>query len=316
MRAPFTSLPLQTLYMFGPEMREKAEGLLGGERFDLIHVQLVRMAPIGACVDSIPKVMDFIDALSLNMVRRSRRQRGPMAWITAMEARRVQDYERLLTQQYDQLIVSSPLDRAAIGDYDNIRVIPNGVSTEEFPFVDGERKPGMIVFTGRMGYFPNADAAVWFAQQVFPLIRHKVPHARFSVVGADPTPEVHALARRAGVSVEGYVSSIQCYLHQATIAVAPMWAGSGMQFKVIEAMCSGTPVVATPYALGGIEAVDGEHLLVAEDAESFAAQVLRLLTDKELRRELACSARRLVEEKYTWERSVAMLEDVYRLAVS
>jgi len=314
-RAPFTSLPLQTLYLFSPGTRVKARQLLERELFDLVHVQLVRMAPVGACMDGIPKVMDFIDALSLNMSRRSQRERGLMAWVMSMEAQRVHHYERELTQQYDQLVVSSPLDRDAIGDYDNIHVIPNGVSIEEFPFVDGERASDAIIFTGRMGYFPNADAAVWFARQVLPLVRRRLPHVQFSIVGADPTPEVQALAREPCVSVAGYVSSIQRYLHQATIAVAPMWAGSGMQFKVIEAMCSGTPVVATPYALGGIEACHGEHLLVGEDAESFADQVVRLLEDRELRHHLAYSARRLVEAKYTWERAVAMLEDVYSLAL-
>jgi glycosyltransferase involved in cell wall biosynthesis len=89
-----------------------------------------------------------------------------------------------------------------------------------------------------------------------------------------------------------------------------------MQFKVIEAMASGAPVVATPYALGGLEAVDGEHLLVAHDAESFAECVVRLLRNPELRRQLAMNARKLVEEKYAWEQTVEQLEAVYGLAVS
>jgi glycosyltransferase involved in cell wall biosynthesis len=238
-----------------------------------------------------------------------------MAWIMALEARRLCHYERQLAHQYDQLTVSSSLDRDAIGSYDNIHVIPNGVDIEKFPFVEGERKSALIAFTGRMGYFPNADAAIWFADKVFPSVRQQLPQAQFFVVGADPTPEVQSLAQRPGVSVTGYVSSIQDYLHEATIAVAPMQAGSGMQFKVIEAMCCGAPIVATSYALGGIKARDGEHLLIAKSSDIFAEQVVRLLQDVDLQRHLAYNARRLVEEKYTWERAVAMLEDVYRLAL-
>jgi sugar transferase (PEP-CTERM/EpsH1 system associated) len=302
---------MQTLYLFDPKIRKKAQQLLKREIFDLIHVQLVRMAPVVENLGEIPKVMDYIDALSLNMARRSQRERGPIAWIMDLESRRLRDYERELTRQYDQLVVSSSLDRNTIGDYNNLHVIPNGVNVDDFPFVEHERKQDMIVFTGRMGYFPNADAAIWFVEEVFPLIRNQFSEAKFFVVGADPTPEVQALARQTDISVTGYVPSIQNYLHHSTVAVAPMQSGSGMQFKVIEAMCCGTPIVATPYALGGIEACDGEHLLVAKDAESFAEQVIRLLKDRGLQHHLAQNARQLVEENYTWERTVKMLESVY-----
>jgi glycosyltransferase involved in cell wall biosynthesis len=94
-----------------------------------------------------------------------------------------------------------------------------------------------------------------------------------------------------------------------------MQAGSGIQNKVLEAMACGTPVVATPYALGGIEVCDGEHLLVAKDADVFAQQVIRLLQDRGLQRNLAQNARRLVEYKYSWDHAVDMLESVYRRAV-
>lgn len=313
-QAPFTSLPLQTLYVFDARIREKVQKLLEKETFDVIHVQLVRMAPIADYVGDMPKVLDFIDALSLNMARRSRREHGFLAWLMNKEAQRVHHYEQALIRQYDQLLVSSPVDRDVIGDYDNIHVIPNGVNIADFPFIENRREPGKIVFTGRMGYFPNADAAIWFTEQVLPLIRQQMPQAQFFIVGADPTPEVRTLAQQPGVFVTGYVADLPDYLHRATVAVAPLRAGSGMQFKVIEAMCCGTPVVATPYALGGIEAVHGQNLLIAEDAKSFAEQVVRLLNDKALQHSLAYNARRLVEEKYTWERTVTMLENVYCLA--
>lgn len=310
-QTPFTSLPLQTLYFFDPRFRQRVNSLFQQQAFDLIHVQLVRMAPVVDGLGDIPKVMDLIDALSLNMDRRVQRERGPKAWIAASEARRLQRYERMLTRQYDQLVVSSPLDRDAVGNYSNVHVISNGVDTEAYPFVQDGRESGTIVFTGRMGYFPNADAAIWFATAVFPLVRRQMPQAQFLIVGASPTRAVRQLGRLQGVVVTGYVPSIQDYLAQATVAVAPMRAGSGMQFKVLEAMSSGAPVVATPYALGGIEVQDGEHLLVAQDAETFAEQVIRMFQDQALRRRLTCSARWLVEERYTWERSVAMLEAVY-----
>lgn len=232
-----------------------------------------------------------------------------------IESRRVRKYERALTRQYDRLVVSSPLDRNVIGEYANIHVVRNGINLSDHPFTENGRDPGSIVFTGRMGYFPNADAAIWFATNVFPLVRSKAPDAQFFVVGADPTPEVQNLAQQPGVVVTGYVDRIQDYLAKAMVAVAPMQGGSGMQFKVLEAMCSGAPVVATPFALGGIEIVDGEHLLVAQSAEAFAVHTIELLQNQTLQTRVARHARQLVEENYSWEQSVAMLENVYRLAI-
>jgi sugar transferase (PEP-CTERM/EpsH1 system associated) len=314
-RFPFSALPIQTLYFCPPAMQKQVQCLLQETTYDLIHVQLARMAPVADGLGNVAKVLDFIDAVSLNMHRRAIQERGPMKWLLRLEARRMAHYERELIFSFDQQVVSSPLDKKAIGAYESLHVIPNGVDVEDFRYSEDERENNVIVFTGRMGYFPNADAAVYFATRVFPLIQQQEPNARFLIVGADPPRRVRRLARLPGVEVTGYVYRIQDYLVRASVAVAPMQAGSGIQNKVLEAMASGTPVVATPNALGGIEAQEDEHVLVAGDAEALAEQVMRLLKDPSLRLRLAHNARRLMEDKYTWERSLAMLEEVYRLAI-
>jgi len=313
--SPFTHLPLQTLFFFDPRFRQRVQTLLGETSFDLVHVQLVRMAPAVDGLDVFPKVLDLIDALSLNWYRRARQERILLAWIAKLEAKRLQRYERTLDSRFDRLIVSSPVDKEFIGPYENLHVIPNGVDIERFPFIEDGREPYTVIFTGRMGYFPNADAAVYFATEVFPLVRQRMTEAHLIIVGADPPRRVQKLAEMPCIEVTGCVPRLQDYLARAAVAVAPMRAGSGMQFKVIEAMASGVPVVATPYGLGGIEAVPEQHLLVAEGAKAFAEQVVRLLKDQDLGQHLAREARRLVEEKYTWQRSVAMLEAVYEQAM-
>ena len=312
--APFTGLPLQTLFFFDARSRERVQALLRETSFDLVHVQLVRMAPVADGLGDIPTVLDFIDALSLNWYRRARQERIPFSWIVGQEARRLEHYERALVTRFDRLIVSSPVDREAIGPYENLHVIPNGVDVDHFSFVEDGREPYTIMFTGRMAYFPNAGAAIWFVTQVFPLIRRQAPAARFVIAGAEPPRQVRKLGRLDGLEVTGYVPDLHQLLARAAVAVAPMQAGSGIQNKVLEAMSSGTPLVVTPHALGGIEARDGEHLLVAQDPETFARQVIRLFNDAPLACRLARNARRLVEEKYTWERSAAMLQEVYHLA--
>lgn len=311
----FSSLPLQTLYYCDSHIQQKVRHLLHEEPVDLVHVQMARMGSVIEGWDDAPKVLDLIDALSLNWQRRSQREQWPRSWAILFEAKRLRDYERRLTQQFDKLIVSSSLDKQYIGIYDNIYVVPNGVDTMAIPFVENGRESGTIIFSGRMRYFPNADAAIYFAAQVFPLIRQQIAEARLILVGADPPRRIRRLSKMPCIEVTGYVPNLQDFLSRASVAVAPMRAGSGMQFKILEAMANGVPVVTTSYGLGGIEAVSEQHLLVAEGAEAFAGQVVRLLKDKELRQHLAREARKLVEEKYSWRCCVAKLEAVYKQAI-
>lgn len=311
---PLTNLPLQTLYTYNPQLRCQAEHLLREETFDLIHVQLMRMAPAAATIQDIPKTIDFIDALSLNMRRRAEREAWYRAWLFRWEARRAHMYEQELLALYHQAIVSTQLDYEALGSHPHLKVATNGVDPGHF-FVTEGRKTNVIAFTGHISYFPNADAAIWFVSHVLPLVQQQVPDAQFQIIGADPPPAVRMLTQHSGVEVTGYVPSVIDYLQRATLAVAPMKCGSGIQNKVLEAMACGAPIVVTPFALGGLDVQHGKHLLIADNATDFANQVVQLLQDEDLRRKLATNAGRLIDEKYCWEQSVAQLETAYAQSI-
>jgi len=305
-------LPLQTLVYQTPAMAAALrEQLALG--FDLVHVQLARMAE-HAIGSGTPCVVDLIDALSLNMTRRASEKRGVPAAIAALEARRMRGYERRLCETVSQLSVVSPIDRSAIGSYASLAVNGNGVDLDRFAFTRRGRRRNALVFSGNMRYFPNVNAVGWFAREVFPLIQRVIPEATFTIVGTNPAREVSALAG-GGITVTGHVADLRPYLTQATAAVVPMRAGTGMQNKVIEAMACGTPIVATGYALGGIGAEDGRHVLIGTDPTHFALQTIRLLREPALRDRIAHEARLLVERDHSWERSVRDLEELYERAV-
>lgn len=314
-RAPFERLPLQTLVFYDPEIGRRAAALARAWQVDLAHVQMIRMAPvIGALDPTLPRVVDLIDSMALNLSRRAERSRPPLSWLAAWEAGRLEHYERALIEQFDQLVISSPLDRSAIGEYENLHVVANGVDLEAHPFVAAEREPASIVFSGTMWYFPNVDAAQWLVREVMPLVRRELPETTLSIVGARPVAAVQRLAEVPGVTVTGRVPNIHEYVSRATVAVAPMRSGSGIQFKIIEAMATGTPVVATPTATVGLRAVAERDLVVGETAEQFAGQVVRVLRDRALRRRLSQNALELVRDVYAWERTVDVLEGVYARA--
>jgi glycosyltransferase involved in cell wall biosynthesis len=315
-RGALSPLPFQvSLYRQARMGRAMAE-LAARERFDLVHAQLVRVVPY---VESFPapRFVDLVDALSLGMKRRSLQHRGPLRWLTALEAERLLRYERHVCASVEGASVVSPAEREAIGAATGLGVVPNGVDLRALAYARSGRDPATVVFTGNMGYFPNVNAATWFAERVHPLVRRSVPDARFVVVGARPAARLRRLGRLDGsVRVVGFVDDMRPHLRSATVAVAPMQVGGGQLFKVIEAMASGTPVVATPVATEGFEPEVRRGLLVAATAEDFAAAVVSVLRDPGLAGGLAAEGRRFVESRHTWEGSVARLAELHEAARS
>lgn len=313
LRRAFSDIPLQVALYESAELRARLESLLSTTQYDLLHMQLARATlnlPAGI---GIPKLLDLVDALSINMEGRSRHTRGPARWLARLESLRMRRYEKTLCTLWDRVTVVADGDRAAIGSLANLGVNRNGVDLEEFPFVAAGRQPDLLVFTGNLGYFPNVQAVSWLVREVLPLVQHRRPGVRLQLVGARPDRSLRALARESpGVEIIADVARMHPYLANAAVAVAPLWTGSGQSLKVLEAMASGAPLVATPTAVRGIAVSHGRHLLVAAQPQDFAESILTLLADPLLATGLAERARGLVENEYSWRKSVEQLEAIYR----
>lgn len=312
LRGLVSGRPLQTSMHDTRAMRRLLHGILRERRHDVVHVQMARMTSLLDGVATPPRVVDLIDALSLNMSRRGALDRGPTRILATIEERRLAELERTLCRTWDRALVASQADRAAIGDFPNLRVNCNAVDLEHFTRRTGPRRTNDVVFSGNLGYFPNVDAAVRLARDVFPRLRAELPDATLTLVGARPARAVRALAS-LGPHVEmlGEVPDVAPYIGRASVAVAPLRAGSGQALKVLEAMACGTPVVATSRAVEGLDAVDGVHLRIADDDAAIARAVAALLRDAAERRRLADAARTLVETRYGWDVPVAALEAIY-----
>jgi sugar transferase (PEP-CTERM/EpsH1 system associated) len=311
-RGLLSGRPLQTAIYDTPRMRRTIHAILAERRHDVVHVQMARMAALLDGAAGTPRVVDLIDALSVNMARRRIFDRGPTRWLAGLEEARLARHERELCRTWDRALVATEVDRAAIGDFPNLIVNSNAVDLGRFAPRECARARDAIVFSGNLGYFPNVDAAVWLAREILPRIRADVPGATSTLVGARPARAVRRLAAPgAHVAVLGPVPDLVPHIASASVAVAPLRAGSGQSLKVLEAMACGTPVVATRRAVEGLAVADGTHLLLADDADTFARQVVRLLREPGLARRLAGAGRALVESRYDWETSVAALDAVY-----
>jgi len=307
--------PLQVLLYERAHARRRVAALIGTGGFDVVHAQLVRTAPYLPAPGGPPVVLDLIDALSANLARRGRQDRGVLGPVAAWEATRLARFERHLIERTARSLVVSAAERAALGDDPRTVIVANGVDTDAFAFHDGPRPAARLLFFGNLGYFPNVDAVRWLVSDIFPRVRAAVPDAELRLAGARPARVVRALARRPGVSLAAGVPAMAPEVAGATVALVPMRAGSGLQNKVLEAMAAGTPVVATPPAIAALDVRPGEHLLVAEDGPAVAAATVALLRDPARARAMATAARALVERRYSWEDSARAVEAAWEAAV-
>jgi sugar transferase (PEP-CTERM/EpsH1 system associated) len=264
------------------------------------------------------RVIDFCDIDSEKWRQYAEQKSFPMNLVYRYEAKQLLRYERQVARDYDaSLFVSAPeaelFRRLAPESGPKIGHFSNGVDTEYFsperpyenPFAAGERA---LVFTGAMDYWPNIDAVKWFAAEVFPTVRRRFPDARFYIVGSRPAPAVQALAQQPGVVVTGTVPDVRPWIAHAAAAVAPLRIARGVQNKVLEAMAMATPVVVSPQALEGIDAVPGSELVLAEDAAAFAAACAALLDGQDGAIEaIGRAARDKVQRRYSWSSNLACI---------
>jgi sugar transferase (PEP-CTERM/EpsH1 system associated) len=271
-----------------------------------------------------PVLMDFVDVDSAKFATYAEQdKRQPLHWVHKREARVLGAYEAKVARRVDASLFVSGAEaalfcsRTGLGA-DKVRAIENGIDTDRFDpaltfdAVDGGEGP-LAVFTGQMDYRPNIDAVRWFAAAVLPLIRQHYANVRFAIVGRAPTDEVRALAKLPGVAVTGEVPNVRPWLAAADAVVAPLLLARGVQNKLLEAMAMARPVVASAAAATGIDAIPGEHLLVADGAAAMADAVGTLFDDRAAAAAMGQAARVRMIARYGWDARLAPLGELLGL---
>jgi hypothetical protein len=311
--ALFSSSPSSAAYFWSPELRRRIEAALLKTRFDLIFVHCAFMAQYVVNALAPAKILDFGDLDSAKWADYSRTKTFPFTLGYKIEARKMKSYERHVADHFDRCTVTT---RGELEEFEKLgltlpcTVIPNGVDSQYFRSRSTHRDPNVIVFVGRMDYFPNIDAMLYFTKDIFPIIRRSIPDVQLRIVGSNPSRAVRNLATVPGVTVTGHVPDVRPYLDDATLAVAPLRLARGTQNKILEAMAMSMPVVATSAATKGIDAIPGRHLAIGGNPSEFAAQVIKLLRNPDLRAQLSIAACRQVENGHAWPNSMAILDGI------
>jgi sugar transferase (PEP-CTERM/EpsH1 system associated) len=309
----FSRLPFQVLYYQSRIFKQQLKKLMAENSFDILHVYMLRTAEYGKNIQqpNMPKILELIDSMQMNFQRRLEKEKWPKKWLFKLELKRLSVYEPKMINNYNRSIVVSEKDKVFI-NHDRVMTIPLGIDTGAFhPGKNRSATNKVIAFTGNMGYFPNKNAILWFLKNCWEIIKKNIPGTKLVIAGKNPSPGIKKYNNGDSVQVLGYVNSVATVLREARLAIAPLQSGSGMQFKILEAMACALPVVTTTIGLGTIPAVNNESILVSDDPEDFAQCCIRLLIDETLAEAIGKKAMELVRQTFTWERNIDKLYQLY-----
>lgn len=283
---------------------------------DVIYSQMVRTIPL--VKDShYPKVMDYQDALSLNVLRRMMKtRRGLMHFVLHFEFKMLRSLEYNAFGIFDDLCIISEKDSESIPHMMNheIKIVPNGVDASYYqPKADTEKQYD-VVFCGNMQYHPNVNAAQYLVKEIMPRVWKEKPDAKVLIAGADPKSAVRNMASK-NVTISGWVEDIrECY-SQSKIFCAPMQMGSGLQNKLLEAMSMELPCITSPLANDALKAEENHSIMVCETPKDYSEMILMLLENSTERNRLAQAGNQFVKEHYSWEQTGKDLEAILQNAI-
>ncbi len=312
--------PLELRLLYSSKMADEIRRLTHENDFDIVQIEHSRLALYREYIDPHARAMtaltfhnvtynqfDRLTSIEKNPINRFR------SWVFSRQFRH---WEPNYAGKFDRCFTVSKIDRQTLLSQNarlKIDVLPNGTDTKKLGQLEANRDSPNLLFVGSMNYLPCTDGAIFFCNQILPYIREKVPNIQVWLVGANPPPGITHLQNK-NIHVTGFVEDVVPYYKQAAISVVPIRAGGGTRLKILEAMALGRPVVSTTVGCEGIDAIHGQHLLISDDPQNFAENVIRLLSNPALYQQIVGAARQLAIEKYDWDavaqKSLEIYEDM------
>lgn len=316
-KTAFSTYPFLVIRNHVPETIKAVEKELSEEEYDLIHAETFYMMP-HIPQTKVPVILVEQTIEYLGYESYAKKAHPSIRPLLNIDIKKIKQWERHFWRRADTLIVMSDADKhfiaKEIGTPDKIEVVSNGVDTEWF---NQKRRRQLenptVLSVGTFKWLPNVEAVEFLVSKVWPLLKQQVEQVHLWIVGNAPTHQVLAYEQQdSAIKVSGGIPDIRDAFKAADVLVAPVFSGKGTRYKVLEAMASGTPVVATQIAVEGLGVVDGKHVLIANSAAEMADQTAKLLHNEQLRENLARRAKEFVTEHYDWKNISIKLDTVYQ----
>jgi sugar transferase (PEP-CTERM/EpsH1 system associated) len=306
-------------YFYSAELAREVRRLLASQAWDLIFVHCSSVAQYVEHVRDVPKILDFGDMDSQKWLEYARYKSFPLSLGYWLEGQKMLAAEKRLARRFDLCTATTRAEWETLQGYGTGAAtdwFPNGVDSGFFCPSDGAYEADTISFIGRMDYYPNQECMARFCRETWPLLKARRPAMKLLIVGADPSPEMRALGELPGVTVTGSVPDVRPYIRGSALMVAPLAIARGTQNKILEAMAMGVPVVTSSVAAGGVDALPGDHLLVADSPEDLAAAILRVVENADERQRLSEAGRARMLSHHSWAGSMKRLDAIIARCVA
>lgn len=316
-RSQFSLNPLLMTMYHSNELQDAVRQALSTGKYDLIHAETFYMMPnIPKTSLSIILVVQTIEHLGYKEFTK-RTKHWMLKPFMFWDVSKIKRWEEYYWKSAKRLIAMSEEDQKyimkRIPDIGPIDVVANGVDMPYFlETTKTLGKDFVVLFVGTFKWLPNVEAVEYLVKHVWKRIKQGIPNAKLWIVGNSPTKRIQSFANfDSSISIKGRVSDIRDVYKRANVLLAPVWSGKGTRYKVLEAMATQTPIVATSLAVEGLGVVSGKHALVADDAKGLADHTIELATNTKLALSLARHGRELVEKKYNWTTISKTLDKIY-----
>lgn len=305
----FSKESLQVSYFYSKSAQKKINSIIETEKPNHIYCQLVRVSEYVKNY-SIKKTLDYMDALARGMERRVETAPFYIKPFFKIETTRLKRYEHDIFNYFENKTIITKQDKELIVHIknDNIVVVPNGVSYDTFKIKEVENKFDLI-FTGNMSYPPNVEAAVYLVKEIMPIVWRTKPDTKLAIVGANPDVRI-SLLKSKQIEVTGWVNDISDYYSASKVFVAPMFIGTGLQNKLLEAMAMKLPCITSELVNNALGAKNDYEILIGKSAQDFSEKILTLLKDNELYNRISENGYNFVKQNYTWEGNTEILNQL------
>lgn len=297
-------------------MRKAVQTELARESYDLIHAETFYMMP-NIPRTTVPIILAEQTIEYLGYQDYMKKANPLLKPILAIDVMKIKYWERYFWNKADKLITMSEEDKNFIedelGTKKNISVVANGVDLDFFSKVKKNLpKNPTVLFVGTFKWLPNIEAVDEIVKKIWPLISQELPSAKLKIVGFSPTRKIESYGKNPSIEVLGGIDDIRQAFATAHVLLAPIRSGKGTRYKVLEAMITGTPVVATTLAVEGLELKNGQEVLIADTSRGLAAATVKLLKNPALQQKLGLAGEKIVHQGYSWDIIAKNLDSVYK----
>lgn len=291
------------------EMKEIISKVLSSENFDLIHVETFYV------MQNLPKTNLPVVLAEHNVeykvyekfVNKSLIIAKPLLYLDILKLKRV---EKACWKKATKLIAVSEIEAKVMGR--DVEIVPNGVDVDKFKMrkvFKGKKKK--VLFIGDFKWIQNRDSIVYIIKNIWPKVVKKNPDVKLWVVGKKIPDSVKELKNNSIIFDENAPNDTELIFQEADVLLSPIRVGGGTNFKILESMSCGTPVITTALGNEGIKAQENEEIVICDLPEEFSNKTSLLLTDEYLYEKISRNSRKFIEKNYDWKNISEKLNKVY-----